>query len=105
MAKILTIGGGIIGSSLAWQLAKAGLSNDLIVVEPHPSHEYAATPRAAGGIRFVQGLLENLEMSLYGRTVFENFSETLGIEDDTIDINFRECGYFCLLYTSPSPRD
>ena len=75
MAKILIIGGGIIGSSLAWQLAKAGLSNDLIVVEPDPSYEYAATPRAVGGIRFVQGLLENLEMSLYGRKVFENFSE------------------------------
>ena len=71
MAKILIIGGGIIGSSLAWQLAKAGLSDDLIVVEPDPSYEYAATPRAVGGIRFVQGLLENLEMSLYGRTVLK----------------------------------
>ena len=77
MAKILIIGGGIIGSSLAWQLAKAGLSNDLIVVEPDPSYEYAATPRAAGGIRFVQGLLENLEMSLYGRAVLKIFQKPL----------------------------
>ena len=77
MAKILIIGGGIIGSSLAWQLAKAGLSNDLIVVEPDPSYEYAATPRAVGGIRFVQGLLENLEMSLYGRKVLKIFQKPL----------------------------
>jgi len=96
LAKVVIIGGGIIGSSLAWQLAKAGLSNELIVVEPDPSYEYAATPRAVGGIRFVQGLLENLEMSLYGRTVFENFSENLDIKDDTTDLNFRECGYLFL---------
>ena len=77
LAKVVIIGGGIIGSSLAWQLAKAGLSNELIVVEPDPSYEYAATPRAVGGIRFVQGLLENLEMSLYGRTVLKIFQKTL----------------------------
>ena len=78
MAKILIFGGGIIGSSLAWLLPKAGLSNDLIVVEPDPSYEYAATPRAVGGIRFVQGLLENLEMSLYGRAVLKIFQKPLG---------------------------
>ena len=77
MAKVVIIGGGIIGSSLTWQLAKAGVSNELIVVEPDPSYEYAATPRAVGGIRFVQGLLENLEMSLYGKTVLKIFQKPL----------------------------
>ena len=66
MSKIAIIGGGIIGSSIAWNLAKSGLTSELIVIEPDPTYEFAATPRAIGGIRFVQGLIENLKMSLYG---------------------------------------
>lgn len=96
MPKILIIGGGIIGSSIAWHLAKAGLSDEVVVIEPDPSYEFAATPRAVGGIRFVQGLLQNLEMSLYGRLVFENFLEKLNLHDDPVELNFRECGYLFL---------
>ena len=63
MAKIVIIGGGVIGSGLAWHLAKAGVADDTVVIEPDPTYEFAATPRAFGGIRFVQGLRENFEMS------------------------------------------
>ena len=62
MSKIAIIGGGIIGSSIAWNLAKSGLTSELIVIEPDPTYEFAATPRAIGGIRFVQGLIENLKI-------------------------------------------
>ena len=55
------MGGGIIGPSIAWNLAKSGLTSELIVIEPDPTYEFAATPRAIGGIRFVQGLIENLK--------------------------------------------
>ena len=72
MSKIAIIGGGIIGPSIAWNHAKSGLTVELIVIEPDPTYEFAATPRAIGGIRFVQGLIENLKMSLYGRYVFKN---------------------------------
>ena len=65
LPKIAIIGGGIMGSSIAWNLAKASVKEDLLVIEPDPTYEFAATPRAVGGIRFVQGLKENLEMSLY----------------------------------------
>ena len=81
MSKIAIIGGGIIGSSIAWNLAKSGLTSELIVIEPDPTYEFAATPRAIGGIRFVQGLIENLEMSLYERYVFKNFARELNIQE------------------------
>ena len=82
MTKIVIIGGGVIGSGLAWNLAKGGAADDVVVVEPDPTYEFAATPRAFGGIRYVQGLRENLLMSLYGRDIYSDFSNT------------------CLLYTS-----
>ena len=82
MSKIAIIGGGIIGSSIAWNLAKSSLTSELIVIEPDPTYEFAATPRAIGGIRFVQGLIENLEMSLYERYVFKNFAREINIQED-----------------------
>ena len=85
-----------MGSSIAWNLAKASAKDDLLVIEPDPTYEFAATPRAVGGIRFVQGLKENIEMSLYGRHVFKNFTHELGIDEDIVDLNFHECGYLFL---------
>ncbi len=96
MAKIIIIGGGIIGSSLAWNLAKSGAGTDVIVVEPDPSYEFAATPRAVGGVRFVQGLRENLLMSLYGQKIFKNFQKIVDIEKDHVELGFHECGYLFL---------
>jgi glycine/D-amino acid oxidase-like deaminating enzyme len=51
MAKIAIIGGGVIGSSTAYYLASAGHAADVVVIEPDPTYEFAATPRATGGIR------------------------------------------------------
>jgi glycine/D-amino acid oxidase-like deaminating enzyme len=51
MAKIVIIGGGVIGSSIAYYLALAGHAADVVVIEPDPTYEFAATPRATGGIR------------------------------------------------------
>ena len=96
MSKIAIIGGEIMGSSIAWNLAKSGLTSELIVIEPDPTYEFAATPRAIGGIRFVQGLIENLKMSLYGRYVFKNFARERNIQEDFVDLNFHECGYLFL---------
>jgi len=45
MAKIAIIGGGVFGSSSAYYLALAGAASDVIVIEPDPTYEFAATPR------------------------------------------------------------
>ena len=89
MAKIIIIGGGVIGSGLAWHLAKAGAADDVLVIEPDPTYEFAATPRAFGGIRFVQGIRANLEMSLYGREIYQNFSKTVDTREDPVEIGFH----------------
>ena len=35
-----------MGSSIAWNLAKTVAKEDLLVIEPDPTYEFAATPRA-----------------------------------------------------------
>jgi FAD-dependent oxidoreductase domain-containing protein 1 len=94
--KIVIIGGGIMGSGLAWHLAKAGAAADVVVIEPDPTYEFAATPRAVGGIRFVQGLRQNLEMSLYGLDVYREFSTLLETGGDPADVGLYRCGYIFL---------
>ena len=42
MAKIVIIGGGVIGSSIAYHLAQAGDASDVVVVEP----DWAIAPKA-----------------------------------------------------------
>ena len=64
MEKIVIVGGGMTGCSIAYYLAKAGITQDVVVIEADPTYEFAATPRSVGGIRSVFGVKENVEMSL-----------------------------------------
>jgi hypothetical protein len=48
---ILIIGGGIVGSAIAYFLARTGRAGRVAVIEPDSSYELAATPAANGGIR------------------------------------------------------
>src|SRR5215813_11474274 len=75
MERILTVGGGIVGSCIAYHLALAGAAAAVTVVEPDPSYKFAATPRAVGAIRLQHSLREDVEMSLYGAQVYSAFAE------------------------------
>ena len=48
---IIIIGGGIIGSSIAYFLARTGRAGSIAVIEPDSTYELATTPKGAGGIR------------------------------------------------------
>ena len=90
---ILIIGGGIVGSSIAYHLASAGGAGDVTVVERDPSYEHAATPRSNGGIRRLFSLPENIQMASYGLEFYRNFAAAMTIGDEVADINFRRQGY------------
>ena len=96
MARIVIVGGGLIGSAVAWYLAKDGAAEDVVVIEPDPTYEFAATPRSVGAVRLIQGLRENLEMSLYGREVYTNFDTLIDTGGDPIGTGFNASGFmFC----------
>src|SRR3984885_8924753 len=96
MAKIVIIGGGVIGSSIAYYLALAGHAADVVVIEPDPSYEFAATPRATGGIRQLFTVPENIRMAQYGHEIYGRFETLMAGGGDKAPIDFQREGYLWL---------
>jgi glycine/D-amino acid oxidase-like deaminating enzyme len=93
MGRIVIAGGGIIGSCTAYYLALAGAASAVTVLEPDPTYEFAATPRAVGAIRLQHALRENVEMSIYGDQVYSGFAEHVRGGKVEFDPQFRRRGY------------
>ena len=70
---IVIIGGGVVGSAVAYFLARTGRAGKVVVIEPDPSYEFSATPAANGGIRQLFSLSENILMARYGLDFFAEF--------------------------------
>jgi glycine/D-amino acid oxidase-like deaminating enzyme len=97
MPKIVIVGGGIMGSSIAWHLAKAGAAADVAVIEPDPTYAWAATPRAVGGVRLLQGFRQNAEMSRHGLEVYSRFQEIVVVDGRSYGVELRKEGYMFLV--------
>lgn len=93
MAKIGIIGGGVMGSSIAYHLAVAGHAADVVVIEPDPTYEFAATPRATGGIRQLFTVPENIRMVQYGHEIYGQFETLMAVDGEKAVIDFRREGY------------
>jgi FAD-dependent oxidoreductase domain-containing protein 1 len=96
MAKIVIIGGGVIGSSIAYHLAAAGHAADTVVIEPDPTYEFAASPRATGGIRQLFTVPENIRMAQYGHEVYGQFETLMAVDGEPAPIDFHREGYLWL---------
>jgi glycine/D-amino acid oxidase-like deaminating enzyme len=92
-ANIVIVGGGIVGSSIAYHLARAGGAGEVVVIERDPSYEHAATPRSNGGIRRLFSLPQNIEMATYGLGFYRDFAEAMAVDGEPADISFRRQGY------------
>lgn len=92
-SDILIIGGGVIGSAAAYFLNKYDTSASIIVVEPDPLYEFAATPRASGGIRRLFSLPENIGMSQWSLDFYLNFTSHVEVNGNAPSIGFKQQGY------------
>jgi FAD-dependent oxidoreductase domain-containing protein 1 len=73
MTDVLVIGGGLVGSSTGWHLAREGV--DVTVVEPDPTYALAATPRSSGGVRQLFSLPECILLSQYTLELIRDWPE------------------------------
>ena len=105
MADIIIIGGSIMGSSIAYHLSVTGRAGEVCVIEPDPTYEWAAAPRSSGGIRLMHGLLENIEMSRYGREMYKNFAELMDVDGLPGGFEFLEHGYLYLVSGSKGVKE
>lgn len=92
-AQVVIIGGGIIGSSIAYYLTKKGLS-DVVVLEQGEIGVQGATSTCLGGLRTQFSTAINISFSLISRQVFQGFKNEFGVDPD-----FRPYGYLFLTTT------
>ena len=93
---IIIIGGGIIGSSIAYNLANDGFNGNMLVIEKDPSYEFASTSLSAGGVREQFSLPENIKISRYGLNIFEHFDDTMAVDGESAHAEFKQHGYLFL---------
>ena len=89
-AEVAILGGGIVGSSIAYHLTAAGC-NDVLLLERETSQGKGSTGKSMGGVRAQFSTLVNIQMSLYSIPFYAAFEERLGYPCD-----YRPQGYlFC----------
>jgi sarcosine oxidase, subunit beta len=89
-AEVVIIGGGIVGSSIAWHLTHAGCKN-VLVIERESSQGKGSTGKSMGGVRAQFSTPVNIQMSLYSIPFYAKFEEVVGYPAD-----YRPQGYLFL---------
>jgi sarcosine oxidase subunit beta len=84
---VAVVGAGIIGTSIAWHLARRGCTN-VVVIERESNPGMGSTAKAAGGIRGQFGSHINVQLSALSIPAFERFPKELGA-----DVVFNQAGY------------
>ena len=97
MDDVLIIGGGIIGSSIAYHLAADGRAGRVSVIERDSTYQQASTPRSLGGVRQQFSLPENILMSQYGLAFYRDFAELMAVDGEPAAVDFRQQGYLFLV--------
>ena len=95
---VLIVGGGVIGSSLAYFLSADPASEglDVCVVEPDPTYARSSTALSVGGIRQQFSTPENIALSLFSAEFFRRVPDLLRVQGEEPDVGFREHGYLFL---------
>ncbi len=76
--RTVVVGGGIIGSCVAWFLRELDAGGDVIVLEPDPSYRFATTARSVSAIRTQFTLPLNVRMSLFGAEFLARMAAAAG---------------------------
>lgn len=96
-SDVVVIGGGLIGSSVAYHLAARDPGISVTVLEKDTTFKYASSSRSAGGIRLQFSLPENVKISMYGMEFLKQAHELLRTsrEDDNVmlDMSPSTIGY------------
>lgn len=90
-AEVVVIGGGIMGASTAYHLAKRGCT-DVVVLESAEMFGLGSTGLNAGGVRYQFATAVNVELSKLSFGMMERFADEM---DQPIAL--RRCGYLFLL--------
>jgi len=91
---VVIVGGGIVGCSLAFELARRGRSDVLLIEKEYLTS--GATGRCGAGIRQQWGSVLNATLAVESTHVFENLEEYTGYDGDC---GLNQGGYLLVAYT------
>jgi sarcosine oxidase subunit beta len=94
-ADVVIIGGGIVGSSVAYHLTEAGCRN-IVVLEREAHQGKGSTGKSMGGVRAQFSMPISIQMSLYSISFFSRFDEVMGYPG-----GYRPQGY---LFVATDPK-
>jgi len=94
-ADVVVIGGGIVGSSIAWHLAESGCTN-VLILERETHQGKGSTGKSMGGVRAQFATAPNIQMSMYSIHFYSEFDERLGQPG-----GYRPQGY---LFVATAPK-
>ncbi len=95
-ADVVIAGGGCMGCSVAWHLARRGITN-VVLLEREAQLGTASTGKNAGGFRHQFSNSANIDLSIESIDMMKRFEEVVGT---TID--FHQDGYLFLLSKTAS---
>ncbi|SDJ13637.1 NAD(P)/FAD-dependent oxidoreductase [Natribacillus halophilus] len=95
-ADIIIIGGGVIASSIAYNLLNDGYEEEILIFEKDRTYEFSSTPRSVGGIRQLFTTDINIQISQFSHQVYKNFADTMAANDEKAEIDFKQRGYLLL---------
>lgn len=93
-AEVVIIGGGVVGCSIAYHLAKNGCKDVVILEKSHLAS--GSTGRCGAGVRQQWGTEMNCRLSTGSCRDLENMNEELEYDGD---IEFHQGGYLLVAYT------
>jgi FAD-dependent oxidoreductase domain-containing protein 1 len=93
-ADVAIVGGGIVGSAVAYFLAvERRFPGRIAIIERDTGYRDGSTARSAGGVRQQFSTPENVAMSLFTLATFRRLRTLFGAD---ADVSFREQGYLIL---------
>src|SRR3984893_1479313 len=101
---VVVIGGGVMGSALAYWLTRLEPSVRVAVIERDPSVEHASSDLSAASIRQQFSTPVNIRVSQASLAFLRSAAVELGIDAEKPDIMLREAGYLYLAEAAGAAR-
>jgi glycine/D-amino acid oxidase-like deaminating enzyme len=94
-ADVVIVGGGIVGSAVAYFLSSdsAFHGRRVVLIEQDASYAQASTARSAGGLRQQFSTPENIAMSQFTLSLIRQIKAVFGLD---ADVGFHEHGYLIM---------
>ena len=102
--RIVIVGGGVVGSSIAWHLLDRGFRGGVTVVERDPSYRRASSFLAMGGVRQQFSSAANIGLAQHSVRFYERFDTAMHVPNRRPRAWFRQRGYLFLVDAAGADR-